>query len=733
MADLPIPNKVKKLWDVWQLRGCIMLSLFLQAFLVLFASSRRKSKSSFLVFFIWSAYLLADWVAAVAIGLITQSQTDLCESNGNKDDLFAFWASFLLLHLGGPDSITSFALEDNEFWLRHLFSLILQVLGASYSIYLTLPNNGLWLPTLLVFVVGVIKYAERTCALYLASSDHFGSTSLPKPNPGHEFEAAVAEIADVEYSSTVQVSTVEVAENISGGQDEIFQGITSSDEIKLLQVAYELHDSFKGLIVGFGLGLQSQESSRMAFLKANHTSAFKVIGYELSILYEVIHTKVVVVRRKLGYIFRFLGFCFVIVAFVFFALFAEIHGFEKFDIGLTYALLIGAIVLDSISVVRDQIMSSDWTLGALKEKWSKYIPSALLKRRRWSETVLQHNIISYCLEERRMYSWLYNSLNALGVLDNIKTFDLFYHSEKVSEELKASIFNDMKTVSETMFSRSREIYMQDHRGDNLRRYYINRGLESEMMRKIDRYSSLIGEEAYLPKLLTYHLATEIYCTCSFDHNDQEVKRVLKILSRYLFYLMATQPTVLSPNLGDWEEKFKETVVEIKKFFDKHDKISNDSEACEKIKESLSTLAIRPSTYHHGGEQETNQENKKSLFSDACILASKLLSGEEGLEHLRKQMMALLFKGAMSCEPMIHAQHLSKGGELLTFVWLLSKHLGLGEKELKDWLRDTQTTAAGRGAQTLAPNQSSLLSSSSTSTSNEEDSDEMDEEVVEELE
>lgn len=125
--ELPIPNEFQKLWDVWDIRCCILFSLFLQAFFFFFASLRQQSKSTLLLFFLWSAYLLADWVAAVAIGIITQSQGNDCDPRSWKNEhLFAFWASFLLLHLGGPDKITSFSLEDNEFWLRHLFGLILQ-------------------------------------------------------------------------------------------------------------------------------------------------------------------------------------------------------------------------------------------------------------------------------------------------------------------------------------------------------------------------------------------------------------------------------------------------------------------------------------------------------------------------------------------------------------------------------------------------------------------------------
>nr|XP_048329739.1 disease resistance protein RGA2-like [Ziziphus jujuba var. spinosa] len=186
--ELPIPERIKNFWDLWNIRFCILLSLSLQVFLFLFASSRQRSRNTLLQVLLWSAYLTADWIATVAIGLISNSQTD--SNKGNKD-ILVFWVSFLLLHLGGPDSITSYSLEDNELWLRRLFGLVLQVIGAGYTLFRTIPDNNLWLPTILVLLVGAIKYAERTASQHLASLDCFGSTALTKPYAGHDYEQAV--------------------------------------------------------------------------------------------------------------------------------------------------------------------------------------------------------------------------------------------------------------------------------------------------------------------------------------------------------------------------------------------------------------------------------------------------------------------------------------------------------------------------------------------------------------
>ena len=106
--QLPIPNIVKELWNAWNLRSCILLSLWLQTILVLFAFLRKRTRSKLVHGLIWFAYLLADWIAPVAIGLISKSEGVDCDGK----DLMAFWALFLLLHLGGPDTLTSFALES---------------------------------------------------------------------------------------------------------------------------------------------------------------------------------------------------------------------------------------------------------------------------------------------------------------------------------------------------------------------------------------------------------------------------------------------------------------------------------------------------------------------------------------------------------------------------------------------------------------------------------------------
>jgi hypothetical protein len=105
------------IWNEWATQILVLLSLTLHVVLLLFAGIRRREASAVPTFLLWLAYLLADSTAIYALGLISLS------SAPSKHQLVAFWAPFLLLHLGGPDNITAYSLEDSQLWLRHMQNL----------------------------------------------------------------------------------------------------------------------------------------------------------------------------------------------------------------------------------------------------------------------------------------------------------------------------------------------------------------------------------------------------------------------------------------------------------------------------------------------------------------------------------------------------------------------------------------------------------------------------------
>ncbi|CAL5034925.1 unnamed protein product [Urochloa decumbens] len=165
---------VQELWNAWEIHSLILISLFLQVFLFIFAGKRRCNSSSVLSIVLWVAYLSADSVAIFVLGHLA-----VRASEPGHHGIMSFWAPFVLVHLGGQDTITALSKQDNELWLRHLLSLISQVLVAAYVVAKVSWRDG-WLTAamVLVFINGCIKYAERTYCLYRASPAKLRSDAL---------------------------------------------------------------------------------------------------------------------------------------------------------------------------------------------------------------------------------------------------------------------------------------------------------------------------------------------------------------------------------------------------------------------------------------------------------------------------------------------------------------------------------------------------------------------------
>ena len=115
--------------------------------------------------------LSADSVATVALGVISNNQGNSCNCKGSQlqNELTAFWAPFLLLHLGGQDTITAYALQDNELWSRNLLGLVVQLVMALYIFLLSWKVNWLSFLTILMLLARFIKYAERIWVMRLAN------------------------------------------------------------------------------------------------------------------------------------------------------------------------------------------------------------------------------------------------------------------------------------------------------------------------------------------------------------------------------------------------------------------------------------------------------------------------------------------------------------------------------------------------------------------------------------
>jgi hypothetical protein len=105
-------------WIDWASQISVLSSLFFQIILHLLANVRRHSNSNIVRVPLWLAYKMSDMTVIYAASQLLHSSST--NSRNQDHQLAAFWAPFLLLHLGGPDNITAYDLEDNKRWQNHL-------------------------------------------------------------------------------------------------------------------------------------------------------------------------------------------------------------------------------------------------------------------------------------------------------------------------------------------------------------------------------------------------------------------------------------------------------------------------------------------------------------------------------------------------------------------------------------------------------------------------------------
>ncbi|KAF7010628.1 hypothetical protein CFC21_025024 [Triticum aestivum] len=163
-----VVEPAQRVWNTWGMHMLVLLSFTVQVTLQVFAEIRRRRSSGILLGIVWSAYMLADTVAVYTLGHFFTTNSSV------EHVLMVLWAPLLLVHLGGQDNITALSIEDNQLWLRHLQNLGVQVVATASVLYQSsMLSHPAWLraATILMFMVGVLKYGERVWALKRASGE----------------------------------------------------------------------------------------------------------------------------------------------------------------------------------------------------------------------------------------------------------------------------------------------------------------------------------------------------------------------------------------------------------------------------------------------------------------------------------------------------------------------------------------------------------------------------------
>ncbi|CAL5007655.1 unnamed protein product [Urochloa decumbens] len=530
------------------------------------------------------AYLGADLVAVYALGYLSR-HVDATTTRRGIQPLAFFWAPFLLVHLGGQDTITAFSMEDNSLWLRHLLNMVVQVVLATYIFWKSIGRHSmdLLISGIFVFVVSFIKYAERIWCLRCGSLENLESST------GDQYKHKSPQLHGVDY--------VDYSRTVCTG----------------------LHLMPKVLAV------LTSRCFHILDECVRKDELFKLVGFELGVLHNDIYTKAVLLRTRSGIVLRFTSQIAMVIAFVLFHIAGNRQSYRRADIAVTYSLFIGGFVLEVCGVFI--FLTSPWTWAWLKARgWNR------LASLSW---FLFSNGGTGWSEERLLLSnYVVGQYNLKGWLEHTEHPRSFSRCLMIMVTKLSTIFG---TTQEKMFWLSKLLGREYTKGDKIMDCLLPNMLSGDYLRPrllstFARLSSGVsGRNDFGNLLVTMHVWTEAHLS-RYSVTDANVSvEACRQLSRYMMYLLVTNPSLLPLDTS-----------------------------------SVATL----------------DRGRRSAVSDKDEFIRKLESmhphpSTEALKELEGFWMWVIMYSAAKSRPEMHAALLGRGGELLTFVWLLLVHLDTG--------------------------------------------------------
>ena len=662
----------------WAVQSLVLFSFSLQVFLLMFAWTRRKNVATLTRFLLWLAYQLADSTALFTLGHMA-----IRARSPDEQQLMAFWAPFLLVHLGGQDTITAYSFEDNRLWLRHLQTLVVQFLGAAYVLHKYIPGSErlIRVASILMFIVGGLKYGERIWALRSASMDSIWSTL--------DNEKSDANARRMESRSILK----ELVEKMWNPLD---------DE-DILMASHGLLDVCKGIFIGSqrerGGGAADLIGPLMS--RCRHENRLDMLmEMELSLMYDIMYTKAAVIHTWWGCCIRVVSPVATAVAFLLFRLTGK-GGHREKDVVITYVLLAGALLLETASLVR--AAGSTWTAAFLHAKrWDHLYEfqdfRLFLKAasyRRWSGTVGQ-----YCL----LQSWCHDMAEPTGIrVAELMGLESWWYQLRNSQ-------SDQMISGTTKELMLREIFEM---GPDRRNVSSRPGLLALQQHQLHSEFGWSVEESDIEgSIIAWHVATDLYyraaAAAANDDDDKVEADMLQAsqeLSRYMMFLFVVRPymlpgpvrrsqysrtcRLLNEAIEEAYTKAWDITTTKKKEDDEEEEDEHGARATTREKHRRLDWVLR-----------TFGKNLKKLplsrlqghFLDSFLpklppadhnpavggfaIAQELRNHPRRLQVILGVWVEMLCFVANHCSRESHARQLSCGGELVTIAWLMAKHANL---------------------------------------------------------
>uniref|UniRef100_A0ACD5V2D9 Uncharacterized protein n=1 Tax=Avena sativa TaxID=4498 RepID=A0ACD5V2D9_AVESA len=674
----------RDVWNNWSIQILVLLSLMLQVALFLFAGIRRRGGAhSLLRFLLWMAYQLADYTATYALGHL---------SIRGARPAVAFWAPFLLLHLGGPDNITAYSLEDSKLWKRHLLYAVLQVLGAVYVLYEHVSSTAasLRLASVLMFAVGAVKYGEKTRALMRGNLDTIrGSVRKQPPAMHRHFHP----------------------------HDKVFKG-DELDEESLVRRAHSLFHICKRAIVDYPVieedDSQGQDDTTTTMVAG--VRLWSLMETELSLMYDVLYTKAAVIHTWFGYSVRLVSPLAIVASLVLFKLSTGKDAHRGADVVITYVLYGGALFMETTSLLN--ALGSSWTFAFLSttrwrwlryealcnERWDRlrrlvaYLHHLVrvgggggsrYRSRRWSCTIGQYNMLHLCT---RSESALVGRLaQALGLgLNEWWNGGHYSWAIEMPDHVKNRISQHMS-----------KMYMEGGAINSLG-MLRNRWGEEPLIRN-ELFQGILKDSLgveFQECIIIWHIGTDIFLAIRSQQRTTIVAEAsldveaIRVISNYMMFLLVEQPDML-PGLSQnrlYQRTCENLVKATRRSTTDHPRLKADGimSLCANKLKNLFLLQDDPGSSSRVTDREElaktlyDEYESKGFSHDAprlpyvAKLAKQLLTMEKNgtadpVKLVLDVWTDILVYAGNKCSRKAHAEKLSSGGELITILWLMAEH------------------------------------------------------------
>ncbi|VAH99978.1 unnamed protein product [Triticum turgidum subsp. durum] len=648
---------------------------------------RRHSVSRILNSLIWLAYLSADSMAIFVLG-------HLAVHASGSHHLLIFWAPFLLLHMGGQDTITAFSMQDNNLWQRHLLGLVTQASVAGYVISISSwQDSRLLAATVLMFLSGVFKYIGRIFCLYTSSPkllEDFTVANLDKYVHDMYYIPGI-----IQKESFEDILRRRVHYMMRSDINSKLMPPTSSSHILLDTPLNDRATIECATII--------PDLLNMLKYSADRSNAYIYVGIMLVRSYERVYTKAVLhfawincfsitvsqffehkkLRIAFLHIMALLLLFPVISALITLELFMVAEKAQLYshtDVTISYILLLGAIILEVASLLMSLLSyfasseaPTSFPLAPIALCVANYVHPAGRHRKHWSKMLGQYNMFEYHMERA--------STGIMAVVSRwIKmTFSVIPNSKYLKEFSRIPVSKDLE---EFVLDKLLELGTGEQAGWNFASF---RGQLA-----LDRWTAMrttIDSTDLQTSVLIWHIATEICYLTEENNNDPPKKtRVSRDLSNYIMYLVFTcgvMPTGSSKLVHLLAHK------EIREAIGPYADIASRGRAIRMVLEANNREKPQSAdTYDMGGsssqpatQMQLLKNNIKAIRSPvvprACRVADELNTmprdGRWGL--IGDVWLEMFFYIAPRCGGDFHAHHLSTGGEFVTHVLQLMRLLG----------------------------------------------------------